>query len=707
MRHSTTQFSRHLGADALRPRGMVLWLTLVAMLFFAAMAMYVMNLGRHGERQQMTQDGADAAAIGAAGEVARTFNLVAANNLEMTRLIVAAQILDAMPQASAYTLADQQAMLASLQALAPPNTVPPGGTGETVSDMCNDTISDLGKQVEALMPVVNNFYNNYDTCTPGQLQNLAFGGNDIRESTWYQTPSGQRGTLWKAVEALDKVSQAAIDKMPLTAQLGATASAGKNLPENSRNLVGAVPVRISVPCQRGTFDDFYRPIIKGEIPAASGGADATLHRGPYDTVFGWISEIRDPGTWVPGGTPPPAGPAAPSDGSPFGGNVPSSPPSGTWIPGPITGYRAQGVFNHETWFFRQQVGGPAWPGSGFGNQWGALQGNIGVNTHLTQRAGQIAIRKLMMAQNGASPWDTAYGDLLGQRANTPVPVLHVPNWIFPLDTARQVAKAAKGNPAAPINQNEAYATWIRIEDPSRIPNAKWERVQIPQSRRFFRPPQGQPPVDMFLDAPETAYRIKLADGVYVIFTPVPIIDPKTGQVTGTTPANPVVYLWAGINAPTLELRESPDNAPSPDPTKWAVINNPNNWAANADMPAPTDFLPQYASPPASVVPGQWCVLGFATTPDTAPAWSAKFKSLNYPHHVGLAQARVFNNHSWDLWTPMWHAQLTPISQYDTWLSTLQGSANQAGNGDGINTAELPGFISHLTAIQPLAPLITH
>ncbi len=693
---------------------MVLWLTLVTMLFFAAMAMYVMNLGRHAERQQMTQDAADAAAIGAAGEVARTFNLVAANNLEMTRLIVAAQILDAMPQACAHTLADQEAMLASLLALAPPNAVPPGGS-QTVAGMRDRTVADLQAQVSALTPVVNGFYANYADCTPGQLQNLAFGGNDIRENTWYQTPTGQRGTLWKAVEALDQISQAAIEKMPLTAQLGATVSGGKNLPENSRNLSGAVPVRISVPCQRGSFDDFYRPIIKGEIPAISGGSDATLHRGPYDTVFGWISEIRDPGTWVPNSQPPPSpGPAAPSDGSPFGGNVPSSPPSGTWIPGPITGYRPQGVFNHETGFFRERVGGPSWPGNGFGHQWGALPGNIGVNTHLTQRAGQIAIRKLRMAQNGASPWNAAYGDLLGRQGNAQPGTLHVPNWLFPFDSARQTARAAAGDPAAAINQRQAYATWIRIESPSRIPNASWERVQIPQSQRFFRPrpPQGQPgppppPVDMFFDAPETDYRIKLADGVYVIFTPTPILDPRTGEVIGTTPANPVIYLWAGINAPTIALQETPDNGPPPNPATSVAIGNPNNWTGNAQMPAPTDFLPGYASPPTAVVPGQWCVLGFAATPNSAPAWPAKFQSLNYPRHVGLAQARVFNNHSWDLWTPMWHAQLTPISQYDTWLATLQDGANQAGDNDGLNAAELPDFITHLGAVQPLAPLITH
>ena len=84
-----------------------------------------------------------------------------------------------------------------------------------------------------------------------------------------------------------------------------------------------------------------------------------------------------------------------------------------------------------------------------------------------------------------------------------------------------------------------------------------------------------------------------------------------------------------------------------------------------------------------------------------------FKTAGRERHTCLAQARVFNNHSWDLWTPMWHAQLTPIENYPTWLSTMQATQGDAGGDDNLNTAELPDFVKHLGNIQPLSPLITH
>ena len=36
----------------------------------------------------------------------------------------------------------------------------------------------------------------------------------------------------------------------------------------------------------------------------------------------------------------------------------------------------------------------------------------------------------------------------------------------------------------------------------------------------------------------------------------------------------------------------------------------------------------------------------------------------------MAEAIVFNNSSWDLWTQDWRAQLVPVSDWDGWRTTM-------------------------------------
>ncbi|MEM6749763.1 MAG: hypothetical protein AAF612_04770, partial [Planctomycetota bacterium] len=46
--------------------------------------------------------------------------------------------------------------------------------------------------------------------------------------------------------------------------------------------------------------------------------------------------------------------------------------------------------------------------------------------------------------------------------------------------------------------------------------------------------------------------------------------------------------------------------------------------------------------------------------------------------IGVAQARVFNTHSADLWTPMWTAQLEPVEDLHDWAELLRQTAGQEG-----------------------------
>ena len=51
--------------------------------------------------------------------------------------------------------------------------------------------------------------------------------------------------------------------------------------------------------------------------------------------------------------------------------------------------------------------------------------------------------------------------------------------------------------------------------------------------------------------------------------------------------------------------------------------------------------------------------------------------------VSVAQAELFNNKSWDLWTQDWRAQLVPVSQWDDWVHQMQTHAAEASATNGI------------------------
>ena len=77
-----------------RQRGVVTVITLLAMLLLVGLVFYVINLGRQVNTRVVTQNAADSAAMGGAGWVARSLNVVAMNNVEMARLIAVTNVLE-------------------------------------------------------------------------------------------------------------------------------------------------------------------------------------------------------------------------------------------------------------------------------------------------------------------------------------------------------------------------------------------------------------------------------------------------------------------------------------------------------------------------------------------------------------------------------------------------------------------------------------
>ncbi|HEX7009552.1 MAG TPA: hypothetical protein VF184_06190, partial [Phycisphaeraceae bacterium] len=139
-----------------------------------------------------------------------------------------------------------------------------------------------------------------------------------------------------------------------------------------------------------------------------------------------------------------------------------------------------------------------------------------------------------------------------------------------------------------------------------------------------------------------------------------------------------------------------------------TVRNPHNFADRAALPAPIDFVHDQFPPPGqanldAAGPQPLRVLGIARRRRPTAMWPTRFDSdTPNPQIVALAQARVFNNHSWDLWTQMWRAQLEPISDYAGWVELLHQTADEAGQIPGLDAGQVAQLDRYLHSLEPLA-----
>ncbi len=139
------------------------------------------------------------------------------------------------------------------------------------------------------------------------------------------------------------------------------------------------------------------------------------------------------------------------------------------------------------------------------------------------------------------------------------------------------------------------------------------------------------------------------------------------------------------------------------------VRNPNNYNDIKDLPSPSDFDHAAVKSDAG---SRWQYLTFlaaAKRSDAAPMWETKFDGGKpYPNMVAITQAQVFNNHSFDLWTQMWNAQVEAVVHYDSWLGRMNAGAGQAGFVPALDVADLADVTQYLSNARPLAQsALTH
>ena len=655
--------TRTLRARSARQRGVVIVIAVFSTFLIAGMIGYVFNTGRHAQLRTETQNAADATAIGGAGFIARSFNTVAMNNVEISRLIATVQLLDAMPLAVEYTLIDQEAQLESIE-----RTLSRGlGDRAWLGPELRDERARLIAKIQALEEMD---------------QFLNHSGYDMRRMTFYDGPEG-RGELWKAMESLDAISTATMEHVGGLSQHNAAENGMDNMHFQGESSVAFMaPFEPHYLWSRHEFDDFYNPVIRGIVPDETD--DELTRRGPYDTIFGWHSlewDLNPDGFSLGDRTPPtnvlttPANqrPRFASGGRPgFDDGSRSTPPPPT-----LVGYTPYGPWTWLSLQLRNELE------TDF-----EAAGRHDVNFNDTGffiRAFGMAMVKMRYL------WPQASFDQLSQLVFPPTALGHPisnqflePQWVTRYSEAEAIVRA--GRPRI------AYARWMILDyvheevngrPLTRFPQLIDRRITDPRPRPGQRRWAVDPPAVNALD------RI----GQYVWRDAPDETLEWTDQQGNRHDARYYRYfVWLGINVgPLIEIR------------------NPNPVSRSDRLPAPIDFIHDEMPRPSDDEPSRpgepFSLLGVAKQPSTAPMWPELFQHSGYDGHVAIAQAGVFNNHSWDLWTQMWHAQLEPVQDFAGWAWVMRSSPGGLDQYPGLDADEAENVIEYLRSVEGLAPIL--
>lgn len=631
-----------------RQRGVVLIITLLAIVLMVALILFVLNLGQQVNRRIQIQDTADASAIAGATWVARTLNSVAHNNVSTARYISLVAVLDAMPLSTEFALIEQTALHQALQA-----QLQRGYTSGSTS---------LANKLKEVLEA-------YEQELAGEIDQLQtvdglFDDFDITEVTYYQSPSG-RGQLWQAMTAMDEVSQTLMENLGSLAQRGAV-DAVETQPDLHNAAGFMLPLTPSIPYQRGQFNDYQRPVRNGILPPDID--DLAERRGPFDAVFGWrdLIDQRVGANWVPGNSQTVGG----GRGSvPIGRGAGNS--GGHWEGGEIQ------VSEYVVW---------------------------GTHSHHLRRLGDFVYNHLRNTRLGwwANTMSRAKLDYLWPPEDDP-PVANEeepqlaqtvrPEWIIDYNTALATAAA---EPERIVN-----TAFFAVEIKSRYPrghalflsDGSWSLVEendIRQPRLVrlggWHDPRQWESAPSVTQVVQHGWRDEWEYEVWFDYEVgiQPLVD-DTGQPVSQTVYRIDHFYFAGINVG--------DEQGIADPF---VGFDPNS----AQAPAPMNLDYRRVSRSDESRERYLTYLGVARRGDQAQAWPSRFNGNKpYPNSVALAQVRVFNNHSFDLWTQMWHAKLEPVGRYDAWLTEASATV---GSDSAVNSADLSELESYLIATSDLA-----
>lgn len=676
--------------SAARQSGHILVITLLAILLLSGLVFYVINLGDQANQRIVVQHTADSSAVAGGTTVARSFNTVAQNNVTMARYIAAINMLDGAPLTYSSTLPETIFFRDTLE------TRRAGLNVQSVSATLHNEID------THLLDYINSLTLEADEQTG---VDTFLSNNDVRDMTFYDGPNG-RGRLWQAMKTLDNYSLATMRNMGEVAQTNAAAGATPNLSPNRDASAVMVPLSPDTVWVRGSFDDLRRPVVEGLLDESIDNEQ--VNRGPFDTVFGWRALATDTETEVVGidvdGVDSPGQ-------SPVGGG-PNNSARRRVTSSEVIGYNTFGT-QGQTW--SPELGVPGW----------TLRSmyHFYLIRHRTWFR-QIADAKLNMLWS--EPRYERGNDFAVPRWSSGTPPLPSPG--EPLSFSESAYVRVDIRSRYPMNHPFFLATGSWAYDQRAtltIRNGWWlAPTRNPTSGNTYYPttPMAYNGTSDAANVVSVGNNAWLNEFEYTVTADYPIgITPVINQATGEVIPQPAYFLqlviYVGYNDNPIAagvFNRSRINRDNPfivdaldDPGFVVTIRNPHEGLVHDDetLPAPIDF--DHAVMGYSVFENrdalEYCA--FARQSDRAIIWPSRFRGHKpYPYLVGIAQARVFNDHSWDLWTPMWQCKLVPIEPYERWAEALAIAA-ESGEGNATTDPEamtaLSGFIRDTEALAPV------
>lgn len=675
--------------------GQILIVTLVAISLLVGLVFYVYNSVDQVNQRLEMQGAADAAAVAGGGWMARSMNVVALNNVGMSKMLSLVPILDAQPLGTRMALEEVTAWEQCLAAQLQRGVGETGASGNLLTTGLESLRSRMALQRDVLRP--------YNALLNG-------GGFSMDSVTTYAVPGAggapPHGTLWQAALTMEDFAHATAE------------SAGELAQQRTGTLARAdgstaallAPLHPTIPVRLGTFEDF-RPTLKGSLRVTSDGAtyvadgaaggaisDWTYpHRlGPWARQHRWRHELY--GDFIETGQ--------------------------TWVP-PVEGGRTRGGGGVNVG--GRTVGGGARAGvSGSEGHWQA-QGYrevIGYTTYGYYHWSHDHIGWWAMGNGEQSPgrlMDTFYYDYVRRLADIKL------NYMYPQD-----GNGARGAAATLVdihypqwqftdyNQARAYA----LQNPNvQITSTMFYKVEISSSvpeggagwltPGTFRTNGERPKAiwvtrgDRKMEDPNNWKIPKVADHIWkdkyqyeTTYDPQLGIQKTYDPVTGEEQWHPVYaveyWVFGGI-----------------DTGGSVQVTNPSNYDPADRLPVPLMLdtgVGEYDSEDADAGNRRehFAYLGVGRRQMEAPIWYRRFYA---PNAVGgtvtVAQAKVFNSTSWDLWTQDWQVQLMPVTRLSpsgspaAWAGVLQrGTSDPNWNPPAAMGAEVEKIIQYLNAIDP-------
>lgn len=726
---------RWAGPSCRSPRrgGQILVLTILAMTMLASLIFYVYNVGDQVNRRIVMQDAADSVAVSGAGWMARSMNLVAMNNVSQSRMIALALVQDSLPLAAEMALAEETGQNALPDALekwriagAPftpyeKDNFYRKGLAELYRQMTGgsdgrDTGEHYDKRQLELLRQIDEAFDSDDEKT-------VEGGYDMTLAThWTTARSGgtaPQGSIWRAAVALDESSQAAVESAGMLAQSNAV-SFGR---ANAADAAFLVPVLPRFPGRRGTFNDF-RALFMNRIRAVY---DPITAPPKYSIVKSNLVSRLERSQDVPWDAP----------GITVRGGAVSDEIGKRqfWALGPF--------FRVYRWRdYSDQYDLPWWEASrrrdrveysSYGpledalrtvsRQFGGVWARGSVDT--TRFAYHLqTIAKVKLAYLFGLSW--------------PQKIQYADEWIVDYDEAARYVQEHAGETPRPVMTTRYYRVYVKSTVPwtdtehwmetyeNAPPTATYtpRRYHSHQLRKPFGQARRQPLYRWIYDSrgwnPVVGSWQKLTDYVWyrkrqwsvrddydLNLPPRYVLDNKGKPVLGdddqkkSIPYTIYSMEWRVFGG--IELRNEQE------------LSNPLAGAAVDDLPAPflietDDEQPEEFE---AVDPETGWVLDAARFEPfrylavvrkgaAAAVWPQRFESSNPTDSLfTMAQAKVFNNSSWDLWTQDWQVQLTRIADWQDWCDQLERGQDDAALTEGlVPTDDVERAHGYMTAFPP-------